>query len=161
MPGWYDLHTIGSDMSLSSQVFTPHLNTEEYNHLVDERGIVESSAYLRSLVDDQVRKGIPPSRVVIGGFSQGGLIAYFTGLTYPQTLGGLFGLSTYLLMTKTMQGLIPRPKEEDNGQRPSQATPVFAAHGTDDDVVPHNVGVGSRTYLKEQMGMSVESHDYR
>lgn len=159
MPGWFDLHTLGQGMNLHTQAFTPQLNTEEHNHLVDEGGVIESSKYLRSLIDKEASKGIPASRVVIGGFSQGGHIAYFTGLTHPQKLGGVFGLSTYLLMTKKMQEMVPAPAPAD-GKRPCQETPVFSGHGTDDDIVPHNVGVGTSNYLKNDVGMPVEHHDY-
>lgn len=36
------------------------------------------------------------SRIVLGGFSQGGAMALFTGLSTERKLAGLVGLSSYL-----------------------------------------------------------------
>lgn len=40
--------------------------------------------------------GIPPQRVVVGGFSMGGCLAMHTGYHLNQKLGGVFALSAFL-----------------------------------------------------------------
>jgi predicted esterase len=65
MPGWYDIKSLSS---LSGR--------EE-----DEAGIVKSQEYFHSLIDQEVAKGIPANRVVIGGFSQGGAMSLISGVT--------------------------------------------------------------------------------
>ena len=54
MPGWFDLAS---------------LDIDEYKE--DVSGIEESIRYVESLIDDQVSKGIPSDRILVGGFSQG------------------------------------------------------------------------------------------
>lgn len=38
----------------------------------DPEGVAEAVAHVRSLIDEEVAAGIPPSRIVVGGFSQVG-----------------------------------------------------------------------------------------
>ena len=41
----------------------------------------ESVKGIQSLVEDEVKAGIPEDRIVVGGFSQGAAISLLTGLT--------------------------------------------------------------------------------
>lgn len=45
----------------------------------------------------EIRSGIPSERIVIGGFSMGGALALYAGLTYDKPLGGILGLSSFLI----------------------------------------------------------------
>jgi len=51
---------------------------------------------VHKLIDDEIQLGIPSSRIVVGGFSQGGGLALYSGLTYPKPLAGIVALSTWL-----------------------------------------------------------------
>lgn len=62
----------------------------------DPTGTAESVDYVRTLIEQEVAAGIPPERIVVGGFSQGGHIAYKTVLTHPVPLAGCAALSTWL-----------------------------------------------------------------
>lgn len=75
MPGWYDIKSLGN------------LDGREE----DEAGIIESQKYFHSLIDQEVAKGIPANRIVVGGFSQGGAMSLLSGITYKDQLGGIFG----------------------------------------------------------------------
>ena len=67
---------------------------------------------------------MPLSRIVVGGFSQGGAMAIYAGLQYDGTLAGLCVMSGYL------------PKEDGFAvTSAAKATPVAHFHGTDDPVV--------------------------
>ena len=52
----------------------------------------------RSIVDDLIKKeienGILPERIFIGGFSQGGCLAFLYATTTEQQIGGVVALST-------------------------------------------------------------------
>jgi predicted esterase len=72
----------------------------------DEAGILRSQAYFHSLIAEQVEKGVPSNRIVLGGFSQGGAMSLLAGLTCPQKLGGIFGLSSYLLLQGKLKEMI-------------------------------------------------------
>ena len=133
MRAWYDIFDAGLA-----------LNEE------DERGLRESQSIITDLLDREISRGIPASRIVLAGFSQGGAITLQTGLRYPHKLAGLLVLSGYLpLMSKVEQ--------ERNAV--NQLTPVFMGHGTIDNVVPMSLAVASRAYLT-QAGYSVKWHEY-
>lgn len=103
---------------------------------MDNNGREISRDELRSSVDSisaiiqaQTAAGIAPERILLVGFSQGGAVAYETGLTYPQKIGGIAAMSTYL----------PRHLDE---VAPSAVKdlPIIALHGTMDDVVSLAMG---------------------
>ncbi|KAE8145034.1 putative phospholipase [Aspergillus avenaceus] len=134
MPGWYDISKLGSD-----------LDFEETLRSQDEAGIIRSRDYFNTLIKEQIDQGIKPSRIVLGGFSQGGAMSVFTGVTNKEKLGGVFGLSCYLLLSDRIKNYIP----ED---WPNKKTPFFLAHGEDDEVVKYNFGKMSSTML-ENIGL--------
>lgn len=72
-------------------------------------------------------------------------MSVFSGITNNDKLGGIFGLSCYLLLSDRIKNYIP-----DNW--PNKKTPIFLAHGLDDEVVPHSFGELSSKVMKE-MGL--------
>ena len=58
--------------------------------------MLESSRQLNELVTAEIEGGIDASRIVLGGFSQGGAMTLFTGLTSERKLAGLAVLSGFL-----------------------------------------------------------------
>lgn len=121
----------------------------------DERGILKSRDYFHSLIKEEVDKGIDPSRIVLGGFSQGGAISLFTGVTTHYKLGGIFGLSSFLLLATKLKEFSP-----PNGEIPNLKTPFFIAHGHDDPIVKYEFGDLTQKRLKS-LGFDVEFHSYR
>eukprot|EP00962_Isochrysis_galbana_P047396 scaffold19369_cov84-Isochrysis_galbana.AAC.1 len=76
------------------------------------------------LISAEVASGIPPSRIAIAGFSQGGAVALFTGLQYSHTLAGVLCLSGYLAAEERF---ILAPEAVN--------TPVAHFHGSDDQTI--------------------------
>ncbi|RZT36452.1 alpha/beta hydrolase [Cupriavidus agavae] len=134
MPAWYDIYSL-----------------DEAGRQADEAGIRQSCEAIRALIARENARGIATSRIVLAGFSQGGAIAYTTALTHPDTLAGVIALSTYIPST----ALIAASAAPANA-----STPVFAAHGTEDEVVPLTLGTRARDYLTAQ-GQPVAWHTYR
>ncbi len=132
MRGWYDITSL------------------DIANRDDVEGINESGQLLAGLCDEQVAQGVPAGRIVVAGFSQGGAIALHGGLRYPQRLGGIIALSTYLPMK---QALAQEASAENRD------TPVFMAHGLNDEVVAPQFGQQSRMLL-EQQGYPVQWHEY-
>ena len=132
MPAWYDL-------------LAPDLLLRE-----DEPGLRDAQTYLASLIDQEVARGIPSRRIVIGGFSQGCAMSLMTGLRYPLPLAGIAGLSGYL----PLAGQTEREATEAN-----RATPVFLAHGEGDTVVPLAAARLARDWLRAE-GHDVAWHVY-
>lgn len=108
----------------------------------DEAGIVASQAYFHALIQQEVDAGIPPDRIVLGGFSQGGAMSLFGGLTATVKLAGIVALSAYLPLSLRIRQLLPTPEL-------NKATPVFMAHGDADQVVNPELGRISYELLKE------------
>lgn len=116
----------------------------------DETGLRASQLQVEALIAREKARGIPASRIILAGFSQGCAMTLQTGLRHPETLAGLMCLSGYLpLADKASAEIAPA----------SLATPIFMAHGTADPVVPFARGEQSRAAL-QALGYQVEWHDY-
>lgn len=98
---------------------------------IDEPSLLESRDSIRQLIAREAARGVPSERIVLAGFSQGGAVAYLAGLTHPAPLAGIIALSTYIPSPALLLAEFAAP----NGR-----IPVFAAHGTDDDVVSLELG---------------------
>ncbi len=109
----------------------------------DLEGIAESVDRLKALVAAQEAAGIPRERLVLAGFSQGGVIALEAGLGMAPKPAGVMALSTWLA----------RPLGSGEGLR------VFQAHGDQDPVVPLAAALAARARL-EALGAEVEWHQY-
>jgi predicted esterase len=91
---------------------------------------------------------------VLAGFSQGGSIALLSGLSYPQRLGGIVGLSCYMLLRQKFQAMI----EEDGGGA-NKETKIFMGHGEADQLVLLKYGKLTADTLKD-WGYQVEFKTY-
>ena len=86
------------------------------------------------------RYGVRPGEMVLGGFSQGGMMTYRCGLTNRHVFRGLAVLSGWI---EDAEGLRPR-LPDDRGQR------IFVAHGTNDALIPVERARDSRAFLQEE-----------
>ena len=116
----------------------------------DEAGIRRSAAAIDALVAGEIERGVPAERIVLAGFSQGAAMALFTGLRYPDRLGGIIALSGYLPLTAAL------PDEAAPANRQLE---VFQAHGRHDEVVPYALGHGSAEGLRAA-GYRVDWREY-
>ena len=117
---------------------------------VDADGLLQSRAAIRRFIARENERGIPTSHIFLAGFSQGGAVAYLTGLTQPERLAGLIALSTY----------IPTPELlVAEASAANRLIPIFAAHGVEDDVVSPWLGTAARDLLTER-GYNIEWHEY-
>ncbi|KAB8043770.1 alpha/beta hydrolase [Janthinobacterium aquaticum] len=117
----------------------------------DENGLRASQAQIEALIAREKARGIPASKIILAGFSQGCAMTLQTGLRHPEALAGLMCLSGYLpLADKTAAERTPA----------SLNTPVFMAHGVADPVVQIARAEQSRDLLTG-MGYQVEWHTYR
>jgi len=116
----------------------------------DEAGIRHSATKVRELIEHEVSRGVPASRIILAGFSQGGAMALHVGLRYEQKLAGIMALSAYLLFPERLEAEFSQANAE---------TPVFVGHGTQDPVVPLFLGQGVRAALQTG-AWPVEWHTY-
>jgi phospholipase/carboxylesterase len=132
MPAWYD-------------VAHPDLT-----HGEDEAGIRASQREIILLIQHEKERGVPASRIVLAGFSQGGAMVLHTGLRFPERLAGIIALSTYLPLKAEL---------EADAAAINRSLPIFMAHGTLDTVIPIRAGLASRDIL-QQHGCQVSWHEY-
>lgn len=119
----------------------------------DEAGLLKSRDYFNGLIKAEMDKGIEASRIVLGGFSQGGAMSLFTGLTHKEKLGGVFAMSCYVPLSHKFKELLPEAF-------PNQKTPVFMAHGDIDPVVKYEFGKHSHSFLKD-LGVDAQFNTYK
>ena len=116
----------------------------------DERGLRESQKLIEELIMRENTRGIPSSRIVLAGFSQGGVLTLQTGLRQSKPLAGLMALSSYVPMS---------PMIEVERNAASNSVPVFMGHGITDNIVPLALGKMSRDTLTK-LGYKVDWHQY-
>lgn len=132
MPAWYDI------------------SSAEIDKRADEAGVRKSQAAITELIADQRSKGISSDRIVLAGFSQGGVIALQTGLRHNEKLGGIMALSTYLACGETLG---------TEAAMANRNIPVLMAHGSVDPVIPVALAKLSKARL-ETHGYKIEWHEY-
>jgi predicted esterase len=81
-------------------------------------------------------------------------MSLYAGLTYGKKLGGIFGLSCYLLLQNKIKDNIAAAGGINNG------TPIFMGHGDADQVVQHKWGQKTAEQLKE-WGHPVDFQTYK
>jgi phospholipase/carboxylesterase len=111
---------------------------------VDAAGIRRSRDALLGLMAAEQARGIEPQRMVLAGFSQGGVIALTAALAAEHKPAGVLALSTYL---PVRDPVLPGDLA------------VLQAHGSFDDIVPQPVAEQTRDYLTG-LGVAVEWHSY-
>lgn len=116
----------------------------------DDAGVLRSVAAVNALIQREQSRGIPSSRILLAGFSQGGAVVLTAGTRYPEALGGILALSTYLPLAEQ---LIPQ------GSAANRQIPIFMAHGTQDAVIPLTLAEASRQALT-QAGYPVQWQAY-
>lgn len=132
MRAWYDIRSL----SLAERA--------------DAEGVRQSVDDVEALIAAQAADGIPSERLVVAGFSQGGVIALQAALRHSQRLLGVIGLSCYLPLTDTLAA----------ERSPTNAdTPVLLMHGEHDPVVPFALGLHARDTL-QSWNYQVDWHAY-
>jgi phospholipase/carboxylesterase len=117
----------------------------------DEPGVRESQRAIEALIAREATRGVPPARIVLAGFSQGGAMALQVGLRHPERLAGILALSCFLPLADRVAAEAS-PANRD--------VPIFMAHGTDDAVIPLARAERARDGLVE-LGYRVAWHEYR
>ncbi len=130
MPAWYDIY----EMALDARI--------------DVAGIKRSTESIHKLIEREEERAVSSERIVLLGFSQGGAVAYDSGLTYPKQLAGIMGLSTYFATHDTVA---PNKANRD--------TPIAIHHGLYDHVVPEVLGREAQQYFAT-LGNPVEYKSY-
>ena len=131
MNAWYDIRELS-------------LHAEE-----DQQGVFDSMRLLEALIKAKLAH-IENNRIFLAGFSQGGALTLHTMLHGSMELGGAIALSSYLPLRKLVT---------EASSKQIQHTEIFMAHGTRDEVLPHEIGVLSKDVLIK-VGAQIKWHEY-
>lgn len=133
MRAWYDIKSL------------------DFNSRADLEGVIDSAAQVGRLLDKQIADGIPADKIVLAGFSQGGVIALHLATRTDKKLAGVMALSTYMCEP----GRLAEEAVDTN-----KATPILMAHGEQDEVVPVFLGNAASKVLSDN-GFDVSWHTYQ
>ena len=136
MRAWYDIRSV--DLNGARDL--------------DQTGMQQSGEWVASLIQTQIDAGISTKKIVLAGFSQGGVIALQTGLKYLPTLAGVMALSCYFPLEDA-------ERLSDWKASHQQLPDVFLAHGQHDPVVPFALGQQTKQHL-EAKNWPLSWHEY-
>jgi phospholipase/carboxylesterase len=132
MPSWYDIRAMSPARAI--------------NH----EQLEASAQQVIELIEAQRDSGIDPARIVLAGFSQGGAVVLHAAfLRWQGPLGGVIALSTYAPTFSADLQLSDSAKQ----------IPLFAAHGSRDEVVPTAMGRTAHDFLAAH-GVAVSWQEY-
>ena len=115
MPAWYDITSL--DFAQREQ---------------DVAGTQSSASAIDSLIEQEIERGVPTNKIILAGYSQGGAIALYAGLTSRHRVAGILALSTYLpLADQVFDDMNNRDEADDD----RTTLPIFFAHGIHDEVI--------------------------
>ncbi|CAK0838567.1 unnamed protein product [Prorocentrum cordatum] len=115
------------------------VGSEDYDSeaIVSDTTVTEVHRVLREL---EAADGVPPERVVLGGFSMGATAAAECALRYPRRLGGLCMLNGWLT---------PAARAALGGRGRAEELPVLISHGSADEQVSLGCGREAARLLAE------------
>jgi phospholipase/carboxylesterase len=82
MRAWYDIKSMDMDSR------------------ADLDGVIDSSQRIEQLIRAEIASGIDSTKIMLIGFSQGGVIALHLGARFTQPLAGIVALSLHVCATK-------------------------------------------------------------
>ncbi|CAH0546431.1 unnamed protein product [Brassicogethes aeneus] len=130
MPSWFDLKTL------------------DESGPEDDDGIRSATKQIHGLIENEIKAGIAANRIVLGGFSQGGALALYSALCFPQKLAGVVALSCWLPLRKSFPGAM----------KTSNELSVLQCHGDCDPVVPYKWGQMTASVLKLCLSHPILNH---
>ncbi|XP_024920978.1 acyl-protein thioesterase 2 isoform X2 [Cynoglossus semilaevis] len=120
MPAWFDLKGLSLD--------APE----------DEPGIKKAADNIKAIIEHEAKNGIPPHRILLAGFSQGGALSLYTALTCQQQIAGVVALSCWLPLHSSFPSA-------SNGHK---NIPILQCHGETDIMIPVQFGALTAEKLK-------------
>lgn len=130
MRSWYDIKSI------------------ELDKRADEQGVRDSAAKVEQLINQEIANGISADKIILAGFSQGGVVALHLAPRFEQKLAGVMALSTYMCVPEK---LADEALHTDLN--------IFMAHGSQDNVVPPSAGKSAFEVLTA-LSMDVSWQEY-
>lgn len=125
----------------------------------DEKGYLESRKQIIEIIKGELKNGIAANRIILGGYSQGGAIAYLVALTVPKDvvqngrLGGVATCSSWLPIRSWVATNI-QPEA-------LQGLNILHCHGTGDSrILPMNGRTASNVLQRMEPSLRFELKEY-
>lgn len=133
MRAWYDILDFG-----------------DLHREVDTRGVLQNVAKINFLIEELISEGFKPEQIILAGFSQGGVIGYYTALSSEHDLAGLLIMSSYLPDISLLDVVKMQHKK---------TLPILVCHGTQDPIV--NIAYGRRAIQHlQEFGVNYQWLEY-
>ncbi|KAG9342764.1 hypothetical protein JZ751_015628 [Albula glossodonta] len=120
---WFDRYKISADCS-------EHLES-----------IDSMCTQLGTVMQEEVRAGVPKNRMIVGGFSMGGAMALHLACRYHPEVAGVFALSSFL----NKDSVVYQAVQDRKGQPLPE---LFQCHGMADELVFHQWGEETGVQLR-------------
>jgi predicted esterase len=108
---------------------SPRKNLEEADKVIhlDYPQLMRAVSYVNEIIEGEIASGIPPEKIFISGYSQGGFMTLAVALTSPHRLGGFIPLCGLL---PCWDKLLVRPSDKN------KETPCLIINNSGDSWVP-------------------------
>jgi lysophospholipase-2 len=120
------------------------------NYVISESSIKEAIKTVHGIVEEEISQGIDSQRIILGGFSQGGAVAFYSALTFKQQLGGVMvlspplGFSNKSAIPQQLYNLFLQPLEGN------LHTPILLCHGDCDEQISIELVIEAYQLFKRQ-----------
>lgn len=112
-------------------------------------GVLRSRELLFKTLDELREQGWASENITMFGFSQGCLMAIDVGLRYPHALGGICGVSGYVMFPDRLAETVPQ----------AFTRPWLVTHGTHDEVLPIET-TREQVGLLKAHGLPIAWHEF-
>ena len=125
IPTWFDVKALPIDLKYDQ----------------DYDGMHRASVAIHKLILDEIKQNISADQIILGGFSQGGVLALYTFLTIQQSIGGILVHSTWLpfVNNNTISHLFI-----------DKETKILQCHGRQDTIVPFQLGLKTKHFSENK-----------
>lgn len=127
----------------------------------DEDGMMKTVQRVQALIEEEIKEGIPISRILLIGFSQGGAMGLLAAIVSKLSIGGVASMSGWIPLNKKIEQVCRMVAEtrslylqgniggfEKIAANPIRTMPIFWSHGTEDRNVPSEYKAKSLQILK-------------
>lgn len=153
VPGQYHVLSLQAPNPMGPNAFAWFLftvNADGSRHIDKAQERASRALVAQTVQAASEQLGIPAERVIVGGFSQGGIMSLSLLLTQPELLDGVCIWHSRLLPEVLSQQV---PAEQLQGRR------AWVSHGTQDNVLPLANAHIIRKHLQDA-GVAVNYHEY-
>lgn len=126
-----------------------HVGGQDYEHPDDAGWYAACGEVVKNEIEALIEEGVPPEKIIVGGFSQGGALALQTVASIEHRLGGCVVFSGWATSRAR--------KALRNGHQ--AGTPLLIGHGKEDDLVDYDCAKRARDIAK-QAGLEVKFYSY-